>query len=50
MDSQSLEEGSIGNVSIHDLPGPEPGHELEVLSDLHADLGGEGLGGRPNQQ
>ena len=50
MDPQSLEEGSIGNVSIHDLPGPEPGHELEVLSDLHADLGGEGLEGRPNQQ
>ena len=50
MDPQSLEEGSIGNVSIHDLPGPDPGHELEVLSDLHADLGGEGLEGRPNQQ
>ena len=50
MDSQSVGADSVGNVSIHDLPGPDPGHELEVLSDLHADLGGEGLEGGPNQQ
>ena len=50
MDSQSVGADSVGNVSIHDLPGPDPGHELVVLSDLHADLGGECLEGGPNQQ
>ena len=49
MDSQSVGADSTGNVSIHDLPGPDPGRELEVLSDLHADLGGESLEEGPNQ-
>ena len=49
MDSQSLEEGSIGNVSIHDLPGPEPGQELELLDSVHARYEGESVEG-PNQQ
>ena len=49
MDPQSLEEGSIGNVSIHDLPGPEPGQELELLDSVHARYEGESVEG-PNQQ
>ena len=43
MDPQSLEEVSIGNVSIHDLPGPEPGQELELLDSVHARYEGESV-------
>ena len=48
MDPQGLDEGSIGNVSIHDLPGPEPGQELELLDSVHARYEGESVEG-PNQ-
>ena len=49
MDSHSVGADSTGNVSIHDLPGPDPGQEIELLDSVHARYEGEFDEG-PNQQ
>ena len=49
MEIQSAGADSTSNVSIHDLPGPDPGQELELLDSVHARYEEESEEG-PNQQ